>query len=160
VMSFQMFQFAYHLRFLRTLPVSTEKLAGVLVFTPLFAMITTLCLANLLLAAALQSPPLPFEKLFSMGFFLQIALASAFTPLLIWRGMDRLTYFLMIVVMMVGMFSSIFLKSGVPAPVSIAISLLIPLGSFLITLLLLDRSSTTYRPRTNLFPGWQMGAGR
>ncbi len=160
VMCFQMFQFAYHLRFLRTLPVSAAKLAGVLVFTPLLAMIVVLYAANLLLAAILQSPPLSPEKIFQMGFFLQISLASALIPLLAWRGLDRLTYSLMVLVLMAGMFCGIVFKSHLSAPVSGIISLLIPLASFVITKLLLEHSSTLYRPRTNLFAGWQMAAGQ
>jgi SNF family Na+-dependent transporter len=95
-----------------------------------------------------------------MGFPLQIALASALIPLLVGRGLDRLTYFLMMIVMMAGMFGGIFFKSHISAPVSGAISLLIPIVSFIVTKLVLERSSTAYRPRTNLFSGWQMGVGR
>jgi hypothetical protein len=160
VMSFQMFTVAYHLRFLRTLPVAAWKLAGVLVFTPLLAMTAVLFAANLLLAAVFQTPPLSLEKIFQMGFFLQIALSTAFIPVVVWRGMDRLTSFLLMIVMLAGMFSGIFFKSHISAPVSGAITVLVPLASFIITKLLLERSSTAYRSRTNLFSGWQMGAGR
>jgi hypothetical protein len=160
VMSFQLFQFAYHIRFLRTLPFSAAKLAGVLVFTPLLAMTVVLYSANLLMAAVFQSPPLSPVEMFQQGFFLQIALATVFIPVMLWRGLDRSTYFLMIAVMIAGMFSSTFFKNALSAPTSGAISLLLIFSSFIITKLLLERSSAAYRPRTNLFVGWQYGAGR
>ena len=58
-----------------------------------------------------------------------------------------------------GPISSIFVKKHFPTAANLAVSLLVVCGCFLLTKMLLERSSTTYRPRRNQFTGRQFGVG-
>ncbi len=159
IMSFQIIPFATHIRYLRTLPISTTKLAAMLVFSTLVAMIVILYGATLLLSAVFQTPLPGPEKIIQRGAIWQIAIATAAVPLTIWRPMEGLTFLIMIVLMWGGMIASFF-KYSLPAGISVTASLLIVLGVFMATKMLLERSSRTYRPRTLQFGGLNWGTRR
>jgi len=147
------------IRYLRTMPVSATKLAGVLVFTTLATMLLTFYGAMLLLSAVFQSPLPGPEKIFQQGILLQIAVATTVVPLFIWRPMEILT-FLIMTLMMAGGMIAIFFTQGLPTNISVAASVVIVACVFLATKTLLERNSRAYRPRTNQFGTWNWGGGR
>ncbi len=151
---------ALHLRFLRTLPVSTTKLAGVLILAPVTAMLVVFGFASLVFALffpALRVSPL---TLLRGGCLPEIALATFVVPLVVRRGMDLLSFAIVMVVLVGGSISSLLLKEHLSILVSGAVSTLFVLGCFLLTKLFLEKSSATYRPRKNQFADLQWGTGR
>jgi hypothetical protein len=151
---------ALHLRFLRTLPVSTTKLAGVLILAPVTAMLVVFGFASLMFALffpALRVSPL---TLLRGGCLPEIALATFVVPLVVRRGMDLLSFAIVLVVLVGGSISALLLKEQLSLLVSGAVSMLFVLGCFLLTKLFLERSSATYRPRKNQFADMQWGTGR
>jgi len=151
---------ALHLRFLRTLPVSTTRLAGVLILAPVTSMLVVFGFASLMFALffpALRVSPL---TLLRGGCLPEIALATFVVPLVVRRGMDLLSFAIVMVVLVGGSISALLLKEQLSLLVSGAFSTLFVLGCFLLTRLFLERSSATYRPRKNQFADMQWGTGR
>jgi hypothetical protein len=151
---------ALHLRFLRTLPVSTTKLAGVLILAPVAAMLVVFGFASLVFALffpALRVSPL---TLLRGGCLPEIALATFVVPLVVRRGMDLLSAAIVLVVLVGGSISALLLKEHLSILVSGAVSTLFVFGCLLLTKLFLERSSEAYRPRKNQFADKQWGTGR
>ena len=160
VMTFQIAAFTMHVRHLRTMPVSATKLAGVLVFTALAAMLLTFYGAMLLLSAVFQSPLPGPEKIIQQGTLLPIAVTTCVVPLFVWRPMEKITFIIIVGLMGSGMFAAFF-KQGLPPGITVAASVVIVLGAFVATKALIERNSRAYRPRTtNQFGAWNMGGGR
>jgi hypothetical protein len=159
VMTFQVAAFTMNIRYLRTMPVSSTKLAGMLVFTTLAALLLTFYGAMLLLSAVFQAPLPGPEKIIQQGILLEIAMATAVVPLFLWRPMEKLTFVIMMLMMGGGMFA-IFFKQNLPPVISVAASVVIIVGVFVATKTLLERSSRAYRPRMGGFGAWNMGGGR
>jgi hypothetical protein len=159
IMTFQVAVFTMNIRYLRTLPISTWKLAAVLVFTALAAMLLIFYGATSLLSAIFQAPLPGPGKIIQQGTLLQIAVATTAVPLFIWRPLEVRTFLIMILAMGGGMFA-IFFKQNPPSNFSVAASVIIVLGVFLVTKRLLERSSRAYRPRTGQFGDWNWGGGR
>jgi hypothetical protein len=145
---------------LRTLPVSTAKLAAVLVFTPPTAMLVILYFMGLLVAGVFHQPLSSAMELLRQGGVLQIALASVIVPIVVWRGWGVVTYLVLFLVMTACILASIFANARFSSLNSDAISLLLIFISFIATKYLLERSSHAYRPRGGQFGGWSWGAGR
>lgn len=160
IMSFQILPVVFHLRVLRTLPVSSTRLAALLIFTPVAAMLLVMYLANLGVAAAYGFPWFSRISLFEPGYLVQIGLASCIVPVLIWRGMDRLGFLILIGMMTAGMAGMFALQTMFSSQVIGVVAPLLVLASFLITKYLLERSSRVYRPRNNQMPGWNWSVGR
>ena len=160
VMAFQIVVFAMHVRFLRTMPVSAAKLAGAFVFTPLVAMLVVLYASNLLVAAISHTSPTMPATMIANGCLLPIAIATTIPVLLIWRGIGTFTWVAMMLLLITGAFGAVFLKGQIPVWISLIAALLIIIGSFVAAKLILERSSTTYRPRAGQFGGWNLGGGR
>jgi len=135
------------IRWLRTLPVSTTRLAGVFIFAPVAAMLAFMSLANLLLGLVYPIPQMSFLFMLQQGCFLQIALTTLLVPLILWRGNDALVCVMMLLMIMACAMGSIFIQKHFSLTAILAAAWLIILGSFLLTRLLLDRSSRVYRPR-------------
>ena len=150
---------ALHLRCLRTLPVTTMKLAGVFILAPATAMLVIFCFASLVFAAIFPNASVSPLAMLRAGSLLQIALALTVVPLVVWRGFDLFGFVVVMLVVIGGPISSIFVKKHFPTAANLAVSLLVVFGCFLVTKLLLERSSTTYRPRRNQFAGRQFGVG-
>ena len=160
VMAFQIIVFAIHIRFLRTMPISAAKLAGAFVFTPLVAMLIVLYASNLLVAAISHTPPTTPATMIAQGCLLPIAFATTIPVLLVWRGIGTFTGVAMMLLLIAGAFGAVFLKGQIPVAMSLIAAPLIIIGSFVAAKLFLERSSTTYRPRTGQFGGWNWGGGR
>jgi hypothetical protein len=160
VVGFQIIPVCLHLRFLRTLPVSTTRLAAVFVFTPPAAMLVILYFMGLLVAGAFHQPLSSAVELLRQGGVLQIALASVFVPVVVWRGWSVVTYLVFFTVMMACIFGSIFANAKFSSLNSVAISLLLISISFIATKFILESSSYAYRPRASQIGGVGWGAGR
>lgn len=160
VVALQIIPLCMHLRLLRTLPVSAPKLAAVLVFTPLAAMLVFLYLTGLLVAGASHQPLISAAEVFRQGGGLQLGLAAIFIPMLVWRGWGIVTYLVFIVMIMGGIFGSIFANTQFSSATGGGISLLLIGGAFLATKFTLERSSHAFRPRASQIGGWNWGAGR
>lgn len=151
IMTFQIFFVSLHIRFLRTLPVSTSQLSAVLIFAQLAAMLAVVFLLNLL-ATVIFGVSLSPAEIFNRGYFLQIALATACIPMMVWRGYDIATFALTFLIMMSFIFVPNYMKNHFSATTSGALSLLLVCGSFLVTKFVLEKSRT-YRPRINQLAG-------
>jgi hypothetical protein len=160
IMSFQMAVYAFHIRFLRTLPVSSNRLASVLIFTPLASVSLVLFLSDVLVATVSHTTPFSLASMLRLGVPLQIATMAIIPVLFIWRGMDALAYLLMILLMCGCAFTATFRHGQVSPCVNVVGALSIILGSFIAIKYLLERSSHAYRPRTSQFPGWNWGGMR
>jgi hypothetical protein len=171
VMTFQMIIVSTHIRFLRTLPLPSWKLAAVLVSAPLAAMLGTVICADLIFSAIIGVAPLSPVQMIHHGFSMEMAMFTVFVPLLVWRGYNVSTatwrapeviifLALFAAVLSYIIFGSSFVNNHFSATTTGLISLTMVLGSFLVTRFILEYSSETYRPRTNQFSNWQWGAGR
>jgi len=92
------------------------------------------------------------------GILLQIAVAIMAVPLFVWRPMEKLTFVIVMAIMVGGMFATFF-KQGLPPVISVPASVIIVLGVFVATKMLLERSSRVFRPRSNQFGNWNWGGG-
>ena len=155
----QMVRAGLHLRFLRSLPVSTTKLAALFILAPLAAMLVVVITANLAFAISISNVPFSPVAILSESSLLQIALGLLLVPLIVWRGFDLFGFLIVMLVAMGGPVSSMFAKKFFPLTTSVAVSVFFIFVWFLVTQLLLERSSTTYRPRRNQFGGRQFGLG-
>lgn len=160
IMSFQILPVVFHLRVLRTLPVSATQLASLLVFTPGITMLIVVYVANFLLSTAYGSPWFSPMDFFARGYLVQVALACCVIPFLTWRGMDRIGLLIVLFVVMAGMGGAMaFEKEFSSLVVNMAAPILM-FGAFLATKYLLERNSRVYRPRNNQTPGWSWSVGR
>jgi hypothetical protein len=159
IMSFQFATFTMNIRYLRTMPVSSTKLAGMLVFTTLAALLLTFYGAMVLLSAVFQAPLPGPEKIIQHDTLLHIALATSVVPVFIWRPLEMLTLIIMVLPMWGGMLATFFKQSLSPV-ISVPVSVVIVLAVFVATKTLLERNSRAYRPRTGGFGAWNMGGGR
>ncbi len=142
---------ALHVRFLRTLPVSTLKLAAVLVLAPVTAMFVVLCCANLVFALYFPAVALSVPAMLREGCLVQIAFATLVVPLVVWRGFDFLSFVVVLAVLVAGPLSLLIMKAKLPTTMSLGVSLIVVSGCLLLTKLLLERSGSVYRPRKNQF---------
>lgn len=138
-----------HLRYLRTLPVSAGKLAGLLVLAPLTA-ILTLWAGNWLLMILLVAPAKNVNDSMGPWWLLQLGWMTLSIPVLVWRGGTITAY-----VILAGLFGlSFWLPLNVTLPASMlangGIALALVLASLGLTRLALERSSRTYRSWGNL----------
>jgi hypothetical protein len=152
----------FHLRFLRTLPISSSALAAILVFLPVFSIaavgliVTTL--ASFMADEAVITPA-------ANGFLMLGAQAAIMVSLIVWRGLDALTYLLIFLMVI----SDSFIKLGMtivfhlgsktperPWWINLTIFLLCVVGSLALTQRLLAKSSSAYRVRMMPTNAWSM----
>jgi hypothetical protein len=152
----------FHLRFLRTLPISPSALTAILVFLPVFSiaavgMIVT-TLASFVAGEAVISPA-------ANGFLMLGAQAAIMVSLIVWRGLDALTYLFLFLLAI----SESFIKLGMtiifhlgsktperPWWINLTIFLLCVVGSLALTQRLLAKSSSAYRVRMMPANAWSM----
>lgn len=139
------------IRWLRTLPVSTTQLAGVFILAPVLAMVVFMGLGNLiflmLLKFAASNERMPWLQMVHQGCTLQIAAVTLLVPLILWRGAGPLTLVAALLATVGCGWYSAYIQRALSLPANLGLSLAIVFASFLMAKLLLDRSSTTYRPR-------------
>jgi hypothetical protein len=150
IMTFQIANFTMHIRYLRTMPVSTAKLAGVLVFTVAAAMLAVNYGACLLLSAVFQKA-LP---VIAQNSLLHIAMVTTAVPLFVWQPFAVRTFAIMVAMMFGSAAAAMFLQGRIPLAVNLVGAPVILLGVYLVTKRLLEHNSHAYRPRAFQFGGW------
>jgi hypothetical protein len=152
----------FQLRFLRTLPISPSALAATLVFLPVFSIaavgMIVIALVNFVAGEALILHT-------ANGFLMLGAEAAVMVSLIVWRGLDTLTYLLIFLMVI----SESFIKLGMtiifhlgsktperPWWINLTIFLLCAVGSLALTQRLLAKSSSAYRVRIMPANAWSM----
>jgi len=166
ILIFSIVPVVFQLRFLRTLPVSPSALAAALVALPVFSIITVgaiiATVLSLLLGDKMVVPT-------ANSFLILGAKAAIIVPLIIWRGLDALTYFLIFLMVVadsfiaLGMTLLFHLGSNTPANPwwsSAIIFLLFIAVALLLTRTLLIQSSCAYRVRNLPASSWNNVARR
>ncbi len=151
-LSFFMSLFVFQLRFLRTLPISPSALAATLLLTPVLSiaavgMIVT-TLAGFMAGKAVILPA-------ANGFLMLGAKTAVIVPLIVWRGLDSLTYLVIFLLAISGSLVSLGMTlifhltktPEYPLWICLAIFLLCVVGSLALTQRLLAKSSSAYRVR-------------
>ena len=144
----QMFPLALQMRFLRTLPVSGSRLAAVLVFTPLAAMLSLAVVFGAIMVLAGKLTPGQVLGWVGQSNGLSAGFVTLFIPVYLLRGGGWFNWF-MYVVFLAGMIFSMvgptLFKYQLPAPVSLAIGGGLALAAYLLARYAVERSSRTYR---------------
>ena len=144
----------FQLRFLRTLPISSSALAATFVFLPVFS-IAAVGMIVTALASHVADEVVILHTV--NGFLMLGAKAAIMVSLIVWRGLDALTYlfiFLMVIsdsLASLGMTLIFHLGTGTPEHplwINSTVFSLCVAASFALTFRLLAKSSNAYRVRT------------
>ena len=162
ILIFAIVPITFQLRFLRTMPVSSSALAATLVSLPVLSIIAVGAIVTTIGGLSLgETIILPTAN----NFLIFGAKAAIIVPLVVWRGLDVVTYgfiFLMIIsdsFIKLGVTILFHLGSNTPANpwwISLIIFLLLITVSFALTQRLLVKSSSAYRVRTMPTNAWSM----
>ena len=152
----------FQLRFLRTLPISSSSLAATLVFLPVISIaVVGLIVSALASFAADESVILATVN----GFLMLGTQAAVLVFIIVWRGLDAVTYLLVFLIAVSGSFITLGLTLifhlGLKTPerpwwVNLTVFLLCVAVSFALTRRLLTKSSGAYRVRTMPGNAWSM----
>ena len=144
------------LRLLRTLPISTSKLAATLVLMPA----APIFIIGLAWAAFSGSVPESGTGYFIPSSFLTCAALTAIgAPVFVWRGLKLETYLLLMFLAMASTLGPIFFyTANIPPTVAALVSLGVIALAFEITRRLLQSSSNPYRNHAAMMGAW--GGGR
>jgi hypothetical protein len=153
----------FQLRFLRTLPISPSTLAATLMFLPVFS-IAVVGVIVTALASFVSDEAVILHAI--NGFLMLGAQAAIMVSLLVWRGLDALTYLFIFLLVI----SESFIKLGMtiifhpgsntperPWWINLTIFLLCVIVSFALTQRLLAKSSSAYRVRIMPANAWSLG---
>ena len=162
ILMFSIVPMVFQLRALRTFPIPSSTLAATLVFLPILsiaavgAIVTTLAVSLVGQAVMLQT----------INSFLMIgAKASIMIVVIVWRGLDAVTYFLAFLLIVADSFISLGAtmifhlsssNSEQPWWIALTIFFLCVAAAFALTQRLLTQSSNTYRVRTMPASTWSM----
>ena len=162
ILFFAIVPIAFQLRFLRTLPVSSSALAATLVALPVFSIIGVGVIIATVGGLSLgETVILPTAN----NFLILGAKAAVIVPLIVWRGVDALTYLLIFLLMITDSFISLgvtivfphsFNHPANPWWSSVIIFLLFVAVALALTQRLLTKSSSAYRVRTMPASAWSM----
>jgi hypothetical protein len=162
ILIFAIVPIAFQLRFLRTMPVSSSALAATLVSLPVFSIIAVGVIVAVVGGLSLgETIILPTAN----NFLILGAKAAVIVPLVVWRGLDVVTYafiFLMIISdSFINLGMTIYFHLGSNAPpnpwwTSLIIFLLFIAVAVALTQRLLIKSSSAYRVRTMPTNAWSM----
>jgi hypothetical protein len=165
ILIFSIVPIVFQLRFLRTLPVSSSALAATLVSLPVLSIVAVgvivAAVGGLLLGETVILPT-------ANNFLILGAKAAVIVPLVVWRGLDLLTYILIMLMLVsdsfikLGMTIYFHLGSSSPANpwwISLIIFLLFIAVSFALTRRVLIKSSSAYRVRTMPTNAWSTARG-
>jgi hypothetical protein len=163
VLLFSIVPVAFQLRVLRTLPISPSVLTAILIFLP----IVSIAIVGLIVIAVASAMSGEAVVLPAINDFLMLGVKAAImVPLIVWRGLDVLTYIFIFFMMVSGSFVSLGLTlifhlgtkaQAHPLWMYLTIFLLCVAASFALTRRLLTKSSSAYRVRTlpaNTWPVW------
>ena len=152
---FQVFHMLIQLRLLRTLPISTTKLAALLVFLP----IASLVLLSIILGTfffPFIGQPKALEV--AATFLTPMTIVSIGIPLVFWLGLERNTMVLIGFVFFLSVTLPIwFGLDKVPLSLRFAVTAFLIGASFFVTKYLLARSSKAYRIQLSNLGAWGMG---
>ena len=162
ILLFSIVPIVFQIRFLRTLPVSSSVLAATLLSLPVCSIIAVgvivTTVGSLLLGEAVILPT-------ANNFLILGAKAAVIVPLIVWRGLDAVTYFLVFLIVTsdsfisLGMTMLFHLGSKPPANpwwTSLIIFLLFVVVAQMLTQRLLAQSSNAYRVRTMPATAWSL----
>jgi hypothetical protein len=152
---FQVFHMLIQLRLLRTLPISTTKLAALLVFLPM----ASFALSSIILGTFFF-PFLGQAKAFEVAaiFLNPMIIVSIAIPLVLWSGLERNILDLVGFVFFLSMTLPIFFGlDKVPLLFRCAVTIIIVSASFIATKYLLPRTSKAYRLQLSNLGAWGMG---
>jgi hypothetical protein len=162
VLVFSTFLIVFQLRVLRTLPISPSALTAMLVFLP----IISIAAIGVIVTALVGSMAGEAVMLHAMKNFLMLgAKAAIMVTVVVWRGLDALTFFIIFLMMVSDSFITLgltllfHLASKTPEHplwISLTIFSISVAVSFALTFRLLTKSSSAYRVRTMPASAWSM----
>ena len=152
VLMFLLLPMITHLRFLRTLPISSAALAAALVLLPTASIIALgLFLAVLIVATSGSSADLLTLQRFLIG----SGLMAMSVPMFVWRGLAAESFLVLFLIVMGGNLSPMFFKiDKAPLWAIISVSTLLIALAFYLTRRLLRHSSQSYRVRSTALNAW------
>lgn len=162
ILIFSIVPIVFQLRFLRTLPISASNLAAIFVFLPVISVAAVGIIVTAIASLALGETVIPPA---ANSFLMLGAKAAIIVSLVVWRGLDVLTYFLIFLMLISDSFISLgmtivfHLGSNTPERplwVNLTVFLLCVVVSFALTRRLLVKSSSAYRVRTMPANAWSM----
>ena len=162
VLIFSIIPIIFQLRFLRTLPISPSALAATLVFLPVFS-IATVGVIVTALASSVTGEAVILHAV--NGFLMLGAKAAVMVTLIVWRGLDALTYLLIFLMVISDSLTSLgmtlIFHLGTKTPehplwINLTIFSLCVAVSFALTQRLLAKSSSAYRVRMMPANVWSM----
>jgi len=162
VLLFSIVPMVFQLRALRTFPIPSSTLATTLVFLPILS-IAAFGVIVITLAVSLAGQAVILQTINS--FFVMGAKAAIMVVVIVWRGMNAVTYLLAFLLMVADSFISLgvtlvyHLGSNTPEHpwwIALTIFLLCVGMSLILTRRLLTQSSSAYRVRTMPANAWSM----
>jgi hypothetical protein len=152
ILSFRISLFVIQLRFLRTLPISPSALAATLLLTPIYS-IAAVGMSVTILASFMAGEAV--ISLAANGFLMLGAKTAVLVSLIVWRGLDSLTYLIIFLLAISGSLVSLGMTQifhltktpEYPLWICLTIFLLCVAVSFALTQRLLAKSSSAYRVR-------------
>ncbi|MDR3710948.1 MAG: hypothetical protein P4L33_21820 [Capsulimonadaceae bacterium] len=144
---FTLVQGATYLRHLRTLPLSTSKLAALLVLLPMAALIVTIEVSGLALLALLHHPLSMLAAFSLLGGVLQVAIAALVVPVIVWRSQGGGTMGVIAALFIACFQSWRSVEPNLSLVATILASAFLIALSLTLTWLLLKYESEVYRPR-------------
>jgi hypothetical protein len=152
----------FQLRFLRTLPIAPSTLAATLVFLPVASIAAMGLIVTVLATFVAGESVIPH----TVNSFLMLgAKVAIMASVIVWRGLDAVTYFLIFLMVVSDSFITLGLTLifhlGSKTPehplwISLTIFLICVVVSFALTCRLLNKSSSAYRVRTMPGNAWSM----
>jgi hypothetical protein len=152
----------FQLRFLRTLPISPSTLAATMVLLPVTSIAAIGLIVTALASAVAGETVIPHTV---NNFLMLGAKAAVMVSVIVWRGLDVVTYILIMMMVIADSFITLgmtmFFHLGsktAEAPVWIYLVIFFAFVaiSFALTKMLLTTSSNAYRVRTMLANAWSM----
>jgi len=152
---FQVLHIFIQLRLLRTLPISTTKLAALLVILPVASFaVLSLILGAFLYAFIGQAEAFKIAAIF----LIPMTIAALAIPLFLWSGFERNSLALIGLTFFLSLTLPIFYGlDGVPLLFRCAVAIILISISFFATKYLLPRSSKAYRIQLSNLGAWGMG---
>jgi hypothetical protein len=155
VVVFQILHIFIQLRLLRTLPLSTNKLAALLVLLPTASLaLMSLIFGTFLYAFIGQAEAFEVAAIF----LIPISTVAIAIPLVLWWGLERNAVALVGFVFFLSLTLPIFFRlDGIPFPFRCAVAMILVSVSFIATKYLLPRSNKAYRIQLSNLGAWGMG---
>ena len=152
----------FQIRLLRTFPVSASVLAAVMVLVPVACVAVNGLVATIF--AAWVAGPTVIPHILNTIFILE-AKAAIVVSVMVWRGLDAVTYLIMFLLVIADSFIALGItmhfhlgtrNTENPVWIALAIFLAFVAISFALTRMLLTQNSSPYRARTMPANAWSM----